>query len=172
MLDGPATTPLACRIAGEDRRLTAIAASRADFADGAAATVVLTRDDLFADALAGTPLAVAEDGPLLTTAPDGLADEVLAEIDRVLPEGSEVLVLGGTDALPSSVDEALTGAGFTPRRIAGDTRYDTSVAIAEELGDPDLQLLTTGLDFPDALAAGTAAATTDGAVLLTEGDTP
>ncbi len=88
------------RVAGDDRQLTAIEASRADFADGAAATVVLTRDDLFADALAGTPLAVAQDGPLLTTTPDGLADDVLAEIQRVLPEGSEVLVLGGPDALP------------------------------------------------------------------------
>lgn len=169
--NGPVATPLTCRVAGENRRLTAVEISQADFADGAAATVVLTRDDLFADALAGTPLAVEADGPLLTTSPDGLDDDVLAEIRRVLPDGREVLVLGGPDALPDTVDQALTNAGYQPRRVFGATRFETSVAIARELGDPQLQLLTTGLDFADALTAGTAAASAGGAVLLTDGET-
>ena len=167
--DAPTTVG---RVAGENRRLTAIEASQVDFADDAASTVVLARDDVFADALAGTPLAVAGDGPLLITPPTGLTDEVLAEIERVLPEGGEVLVLGGRRALPASVVADLREAGFEPRRIFGTTRYETSVAIAEELGDPDLRLLTTGLVFPDALTAGTAAATVGGAVLLTEGEEP
>lgn len=158
------------RIAGDDRRLTAIEVSRADYADGAAGGAVLTRDDLFADALAGTPLAVEVDGPLLTTSPDGLDEVVLDELRRVLPEGGEVLVLGGPDALPGSVDDDLAGAGYAPRRVFGATRFETSVAIAEELGDPPLQLLTTGLQFADALTAGTAAAANDGAVLLTDGE--
>ena len=172
MDNGPVATPQTCRVAGENRRLTAIEASRADFADGAASTVVLARDDVFADALAGTPLAVAGDGPLLITPPTGLTDEVLAEIERVLPEGNEVLVLGGEKALAGAVDAELRAAGYEPRRIHGATRYETSVAIARELGDPDLRLLSTGVVFADALTAGTAAATAGGAVLLTEGDTP
>lgn len=167
--DAPTTVG---RVAGENRRVTAIEASRVDFADDAATTVVLARDDVFADALAGTPLAVAGDGPLLITPPTGLTDEVLAEIERVLPDGSDVLVLGGRQALPRSVDADLREAGYEPRRIFGSDRFETSVAIAEALGDPDLQLLTTGVVFPDALTAGTAAATVGGAVLLTEGDRP
>lgn len=164
--------PVVERIAGDTRQGTAIDVSRASFADGAAKAVVLSRDDLFADALAGTPLAVKADGPLLTTSPTGLADDVLAEIQRVLPEGRQVLVLGGPHALPASVDEDLEAAGYTTRRIAGETRFHTSVEIAAALGDPQLQLLTTGRDFPDALTAGTAAAANDGAVLLTDHTTP
>lgn len=160
------------RIAGGDRVRTAIEASRADYADGTAGTVVLARSDLFADALAGTPLAVQADGPLLITAPDGLEDHVLAEIRRVLPEASDVLVLGGHQALPESVDQDLRAAGYEPERIFGPSRFETSVAIARKLGDPPLQLLTTGLDFADALTAGAAAAANDGAVLLTAGNAP
>lgn len=159
------------RLAGDTRRLTAVEVSRADWADGVADTVVLTRDDLFVDALAGTPLAVEANGPLLTTAPTGIEDEVLAEIERVLPEGGTVMVLGGPDALPAGIDDQLQDAGFDTERVFGPTRYETSVEIAERLGDPDLRLLTTALDFADALTAGTAAAAQGGAVLLTEGTT-
>jgi hypothetical protein len=162
--------PSAGRIADDTRITTAIEVSQSDFAGGQAGAVVLTRSDLFADALAGTPLAVALGGPLLITDPSGLLDEVLVEIERVLPDDGEVVILGGTAALPSSVDQRLRSAGLTTRRVQGATRFETSVAIARELGDPELQLLTTGLDFPDALAAGAAAGTRGGAVLLTEGD--
>lgn len=163
--------PTVGRIANDTRITTTTEISGANFARGTADAVVLTRSDLFADALAGTPLAVAVNGPLLITDPTGLEDPVLAEIQRVLPAGGEVLVLGGPDALPSSVDARLEAAGYEPRRIQGPTRFETSVRIAGELGDPELQLLTTGLKFPDALAAGTVAGARGGAVLLTEGET-
>lgn len=160
------------RVAGDTRVLTAVALSQATFGALAADTVVLARSDLFADALAGTPLAVTANGPLLTTDPSTLDADVLAEIQRVLPAGGRVHVLGGPDAIAEGVDAALVDAGFEVERVFGADRYATSVAIATELGDPDLQLLTTGLDFPDALAAGTAAAAHRGAVLLTNGASP
>ena len=167
------------RIAGDTRVATAIEVSRDNHDDGGAGGVVLARSDLFADALAGTPLAVGVGGPLLLTPPDELDDDVLDEIRRVLPAGGEVQVLGGPVALDTAIDDDLRNAGFTPVRRQGDTRYDTAVAIAEAVEDatppPDgavpIVLLADGTNFPDALAAGTAAHAVSGVVLLTEGGT-
>lgn len=174
MVAGPWTpTPEGVeRVAGADRIGTAIATSQASYADGAAATVLLTRGDDFADALAGTPLAVAADGPLLLTPSAELASGVLTEIGRVLPTGGTVHLLGGTAALSPEVATALEDAGYATVRLGGADRYATAVRIAEVLGDPSEVFVTTGLDFPDALAAGTAAAVRGAAVLLTAGASP
>jgi hypothetical protein len=60
------------RVAGAERIATSIAISTADFEAAEAGAVVLTRADAFPDALAGTPLAVQEDAPLLLTFPETL----------------------------------------------------------------------------------------------------
>ncbi len=158
------------RVAGDTRVNTAIGISQATFGDGDADTVVLSRSDDFADALAGTPVAAAANGPLLLTPTADLDGDVLAEVARVLPAGGTVHLLGGEAALSADVATALTDAGFEVVRLSGDDRYETSVAIADFLGNPDLLLVTTGLDFPDAMAAGAVAVANGGAVLLTAGD--
>ena len=54
------------RLAGVDRVDTAVKISQNSFpANGSANAVVLARGDIFPDALAGAPLAVAKGGPLL-----------------------------------------------------------------------------------------------------------
>lgn len=160
------------RIQGADRIATAVATSKAAFpgADSAGGVVVAS-SETFPDGLAGTPLAVAAEGPMLLTSPGGLRDDVAAEIQRVLRPGGIVFVLGGTTALAPSVENAIAGAGFEVHRISGADRYATAVAIADLLGTPSRVFLATGLNFPDALAAGVAAATTGGVVLFTQGTT-
>lgn len=161
------------RLAGEDRFETAVEISRATYAPGGAQAVVLARADLFPDALAGTPLAVHLGGPLLLTSPDQVPPLVLEELQRVLTPGSTVVLLGGTAAVSAQVASMIEGAGYQVRRLGGADRYATAVTIAREgLDDPDVILLADGTNFPDALAAGTAAASLGGAVLLTAGDTP
>lgn len=176
------------RVSGSDRIATAIAVSSARYpADHDAAAVVLARSDGFADALAGTPLAVHEDAPLLLTPSGSTVDpRVLAEIDRVLPTSGPrpVFVLGGTGAVSQAIEDELVAHGLTVRRLAGTTRYATAVAVARYLGaggaSPDALFLATGMDFPDALSAGAAAGSYwlggpsahGGAVLLTAGTMP
>lgn len=169
------------RLAGNDRVLTAVEISMDSYPDAdSAGAVVIARSDDFPDALGGTPLAAAVDGPmLLTPSPaniaafgldDGLDARSRDELDRVLPNGATVYVLGGPVAVPTSVDSELTLAGYNVERLGGDNRFDTAVLIADEVSaDPANVLLTTGLNFPDALAAGAAAAAVDGVVLLTNG---
>ena len=165
--EGPVPTPGATRLAGDTRTATAIAVSQDSYGDDEAAAVVLTRSDIFPDALAGTPLAAAVDAPILLTSPTALESDVADEIDRVLPDGATVYLLGGPVALAPAVEVALDAKGYDTQRIAGDDRIATSIAIAGELGDPDTILLTIGTNFPDALAAGAAAAVVGGSVVLT-----
>lgn len=159
-----ATPRILDRIGGADRVATAVDASQWSYkaagAGGRQANVaVLSRDDQFADALAGNALAAQKRGPLLLTGKTALDPRVAAELKRVLAPGADVYVLGGSDALNPSVDQAVRALGLVPRRLAGTTRFGTAVAIAKEIapGGPHTVMVATGADFPDALTAGTAA---------------
>jgi putative cell wall-binding protein len=159
---------LPVRIAGAERIDTAVQSSF--FLDGGATSVVLARDDAYPDALGGAALAAAKGGPLLLTAPAALDPRTLAEIQRVLPPGGTVYLLGGLSALSQAVANAITAAGYTVVRYAGVDRFDTSLQIVQQgLGNPNTVFLTTGNNFPDALTSGAAAAHTNGGVLLTNG---
>jgi hypothetical protein len=157
------------RLAGVDRLGTAVATSKAEFPSSRAGAVVLARADEYADALVGAPLAAAKDAPLLLTSGALLPSITEAELTRVLPGGGTVYLLGGPSAIPTSVASQLTTMGYQTVRLAGNTRDATAIAVADALGDPTTVLLATGTDYPDALAAGPAAAHSDGAILLTDG---
>jgi len=180
-------TPIPTPIFGQDAIATAIAVSQAEFpgssslslnapaASGLASAVVLARSDFFSDALAGGPLAAKVDGPLLITpgasASSSVDPRVLAEIQRVLPAGKTVYLLGGPLALDPGIDTALTHLGFTVQRIRGANEFATAVEIASVLGNPSTIFEATGLNFPDPLSAVPAAIHTGGAILLTNGST-
>jgi putative cell wall-binding protein len=158
------------RVAGADRVATSILISQTGFPTSlSAVTVVLARADDFADALAGTPLAVHFQGPLLLTPTDGITPALRAEIQRVLPVGRNVYLLGGVAAIAPGVASDLQTLGYNPVRVSGVDRYDTAVKIANLLGDPPTIFEADGTNYPDGLSAGPAAALSHGAVLLTDG---
>jgi hypothetical protein len=165
-VNGPIT-----RLFGIDRVATGLAVSGQLFpAGGSAGSVVLANWMDFADALAGTPLAAAKNAPLLLTPGDTLDPRVVSEIQRILPVGHTVYVLGGLDRLSAGIETQLQGLGYVTVRYGGINRFDTAVIIATQgLGSPSTVLEASGLDFPDALCAGAAAAFVHGAVLLTNG---
>ena len=162
------------RIFGPDAIDTSIAISKQEFPKKETANaVVLARSDFFSDALAGGPLAAVRNAPLLITPGASLSatldTRVQAEIQRVLPTGHTVYILGGPLALASGIDSTLQNLGYTPVRVAGDTLYGTAVAIAGQLGNPSTVFEATGLNFPDALSSVPAAIQAHGAILLTNG---
>lgn len=163
-------TPQVVRRAGDDRIATALTTSTSR-APGSTVTVYLASARSFPDALVGTPLADRDGAPLLLNERTGLDPRVAAEINRVMVAGGRVRLLGGEEALGPEVAEALGRAGLNVDRIAGKDRFETAALIAAELGDVDRIFLATGRKFPDVLAAGAAAAVTNGAVLLTDGPT-
>jgi hypothetical protein len=161
------------RLSGATRQATAVAVSTSAFpAAGSASVVVLARADDFADALAGGPLAAAKKGPLLLTSSATLDAVTATEIQRVLPNGGTVYLLGGTAALSDAVANAVTALGDVVTRIAGTDRYGTAVAIAGALGNPTTVFEASGTNFPDALSAVPAAVANHGAILLTNGAAP
>jgi beta-N-acetylhexosaminidase len=164
------------RISGTDAIGTAIAISQAAFPDAHSAdAVVLARSDFFADALAGGPLAAEVGGPLLITPgadqSASLDPRVETEIERVLPTGGTVYVLGGDLALSANIDTTLGGLGYHVVREAGADEYATAVDIANAMGNPPTVFEATGLSFYDALSAVPAAIEQHAAILLTDGTT-
>jgi putative cell wall-binding protein/Leucine-rich repeat (LRR) protein len=156
------------RIAGANRYRTAIGVSRSGWLEGAE-TVILARGDSFADALAGVPLAYLLDAPILLTAPSQLSSVVLSEIQRL--GAKEIIILGGTGAVSAGVESSLVAAGLTVERLAGTSRYDTAVKIAEAMqaagADFSSAFMAVGSNFPDALAAAAYAAINGQPILLT-----
>jgi len=165
----PPTLAAATRIFGADRLATAVAVSALAYPSGGAGAVVLARADAYPDALIGAPLAVSVNAPLLLTSGAALPDPTRAELQRVLAPGKTVYLLGGAASIPDSISTQLAGLGYQVVRYGGIDRYGTAIAVASALNNPPTVLLASGLDYPDALTAGPAAATLKGVVLLTAG---
>jgi putative cell wall-binding protein/Tol biopolymer transport system component len=145
------------RMAGANRYTTAIEVSKQAFPFGAD-TVVIATGENWPDALGGSALAGAVDGPILLTRPGALPDEVKAELMRL--GARNAYVLGGTAAVSSAVETQLNQMlpGFV-WRLSGADRYTTTSAIAKRaiavlgpLYDGRL-IVTTGANFPDSVGA-------------------
>lgn len=174
--EATAVSPNVTRIDGTDAIATSIKIAQAEFptADSASA-VVLASSSSFSDALTGGPLAAQAHAPLLLTwgasVRSSLSTRTKAEIERVLPSGATVYVLGGDLAVSPTVDAALTALGYSVVREAGTTPYDTAYLIALQMGSPNVIFEATGTNFYDALSAVPAAIADHGAILLTDGAT-
>jgi len=155
MADAVAQTgPVAVPVQGANRVATAIEASKLF---GSADTVVLATGKDFPDALGGSALAGAVDGPILLTLGATIEPAVLAEIDRL--GATDVYILGGTGVVPAAVETALKGEGLNVTRLAGANRYATAKLVADKTisllggGYAGGAFAATGLDYADALAA-------------------
>lgn len=151
--------------------------SRAAFAQaGSAEHAVLARADVFADAMAGGPLA-GTTGPVLLTGRDRLDARVRTELERVLPAGATVYLLGGDGALGPAVASALAGR-WRVARLSGTGREETAAAIADVVlrrSGADRVLVARGgpdaaSPWADALAGGAYGAANGVPVLLTHPD--
>jgi putative cell wall-binding protein len=89
-------------------------------------------------------------------------------------EGSgDVTVVGGTAAVDAGVEAEIAAlTGSSPTRLFGADRYATAAAIsgASHPGGAATVYLTTGADFPDAIALGPVAARVRAPVLLVRRD--
>jgi hypothetical protein len=112
------------------------------------------------DALSASALAAHTRTPILLTRADALPTPVRDLLAAQRP--GLVQVVGGSAAIPDPVASAAASAARGSwRRLWGLTRYGTSVAVAQSAVAAGLTArtvwLATGLNYPDALAAGPAA---------------
>ncbi|QBI20742.1 hypothetical protein ER308_15010 [Egibacter rhizosphaerae] len=165
------------RIAGGDRVETAAEVALEAHPDGSDTAVVATGAEP-ADSLAAGPLAAAADAPLLLTRGDELPAATSEALEAL--GVTQVLVVGGPDAVAGSVEAALGGGGVTVDRIAGQDRFDTAARVAEEVtarGGATGRALLAASDpaapergWPDALAAASYAGIDATPILLTRAD--
>lgn len=159
------------RVEGEDR--FALAAVVAEELDANAAYLVEganpdpTRG--WPDAVSVSALAAAQGRPVLLTN----AGELPEATDVALRALEKVVIVGGTVAVSQDVEDEVAALVDEVDRIAGANRYETSARVAArgvDAGlDEDGTLLVTGLNWPDSLAAGPAAAASGVGVLLLDG---
>jgi putative cell wall-binding protein len=121
----------------------------------------------YPDAVAASPIAAWRGMPILLA-------NINAGTVSVPPAVTDVIILGSDLAVPTAVETYLEGVVADVDRIGGRNRYDTAAQIAEfgvGVGMTwDGVGLSTGLNFPDALAAGPMLATRDSVLLLTRPD--
>ncbi len=159
------------RLAGGNRYETAVAISQ-KWADGFGGRVYIANGLGYADALSAGPAAAHFGSPLLLTDASSLPGVLVTELNRLQP--SEIVIVGGTGVVSAGVQSALSGLSFHPTvtRVSGANRYATSRAIAVDAfgpGSVDTAYIANGMNFPDALSAGPAAAHFDGPVILVPG---
>lgn len=126
-------------------------------------------DALAADALAASPDRV----PVALTQQDWMPPQTEEALSRL--DARSVLVLGGEAAIRPAVEERLRALGYRVQRVSGDSRYDTSVALAtmalERFPEGKLPVVfASGQDYPDALSAGALASEVGGPLVLVPRD--
>ena len=132
--------------------------------------VILVSGSVYPDGLAASALAKQENADMVLVPPTGLGTEQIAAIVRENPQ--TVWILGGPQAIPTSVETQLTtstslgGAGLDSSRIErvfGATRYDTAVEVSKRidtiayLAAQPTAIIVRGDSFADAVIAGPAA---------------
>jgi putative cell wall-binding protein len=138
-----------------------------------AEVIYIASGEKFADALSAGPAAFAQNGGLLLTAQNSLPDVTRQEIIRLHPQ--KLVVVGGTASVSDAVFDQLAELQPDIIRIGGADRFEVSRNIVDyAFGDEGVSnvFVATGNNFPDALAAGPAAAHLNGAVLLVNGWAP
>lgn len=177
--DGPRALGLqAGTTAGDVRALAIEMGSRLGQLRGGgqwAEHAVVCRADLYPDCLAGAALA-GSTGPIVYVpgGPSGqltTSDPTFQFLASVLPQNAPVYVLGGDQAVSEQIVQTLAARWPATRRVWGQTRFETAVAIARRLvaqgADGGTVLLARSDNPADAVTAGAAAAARGIPTLLT-----
>ncbi len=124
------------------------------------------------DALAASVLGARQLAPVLLTP----SDELHPDVARVLSADGirTARIVGGEQAIePRVASEIEDETGRSTRRLAGEDRYETSQAVQAEIRRDGASMrtlsLATGLNFPDALAAGPVLAMRNRSFVLIDG---
>jgi uncharacterized protein YjdB/putative cell wall-binding protein len=156
------------RLWGKDRIETSLKISQEGWKYGAA-TAVIAQGYGYADALCAAPLAKKYNAPIILSKQDSLSDEIVKELKRL--KADRVFVIGGTGSLSDYVELQLKEIGVSQiKRLGGQDRYETSVKVAEELGDVSNIAVASGSGYADSLSISAIAAEKEMPILLSQND--
>ncbi|MBL4933071.1 cell wall-binding repeat-containing protein [Clostridium paridis] len=156
------------RLGGTDRFETSLKISDKVNASNSSHTAVITIYDNYPDALSIAPYAAMKNIPILYTQANSLEAKTRAWLKN---NGiTKVIISGGVGAVSLNVENQLKSDGMTVQRLGGSNRYLTALNIVKTFQSSfnNNVILTTGDDFPDALAGGVLAAKTQTPILLAQ----
>ncbi|GGN61221.1 cell wall-binding repeat-containing protein [Oceanobacillus indicireducens] len=149
------------RVSGDSRDKTAAEIATIVTDGEAVDEVVLVNGYNFPDAVSIAAYAAEEGMPILLTQDARLPEATQAALYDL--KATETLVIGGKTAINDNVLKQVPKAN----RVSGADRFATSVEIAKHFDlDTKEYYVTTGMEFPDALAAAAIAAKDDTGVIL------
>ena len=168
--------------AGSHRYNTAVALAQRFAADeGSISTVIIASGESQVDAVTAAGLAGSLNAAVMLTRSNQLPHNVARFIDE--HNITDVVVVGGTAAVPDAIVTAIEGLGSRPdvERVSGADRYATAAAIGDRLGGPNptwcgstqtAAILVNGGEAgrADAIVAGPLAFRLGLPVLLTDAD--
>lgn len=136
------------RVTGSSRSATSIAAARrlgtirqarsdssaaVGSMPGLGATAIVASSDVFADALVAGSVSAHGEHPVLLNPPGRLDSGIAAYLTEAGVE--HVVLMGGTAALKPAVQRELADLGLEVTRLAGATRFETAVLMADLVSD-------------------------------------
>lgn len=126
------------------------------------ALIVATGTD-YADALSAAYLAKAKNAPMiLTNNQSAVQKTTLDYIHANCDKNTQIYLIGGEGVISLLFQKKLTTSApseqqYNVKRLAGNNRYETNIAILQEAGVKDEELIiASGLDYADALSASAA----------------
>ena len=151
------------RLWGNGRYETAVEASKEGWEKSKYAIIVSGEN--FPDAITAGPLAKKYEAPILLTTKDYLPQQVIDELSRL--EVQCVYIIGGDGAVSQEVELALKNNNIAVGRLGGENRYETSIKVANEVGNEGKLFVATGEGFADALSISTVASVNKSPIILT-----
>jgi len=155
---------------GDNRYETAAEVAMAFYGGETSEYVYVATGLNFPDALAGVPAAVVDEAPILLVTRTSVPGATAAALTELAPR--VIYLLGGPAVVAPAVETAL-GAYATDgvERIFGATRYHTAAAVSQRFfPTTEGVYISTGQNYPDALAAGPAAGVFEAPILLVQRD--
>ena len=143
-----------------------------DLARGSAPTeVFISTVECYADMLSVAGVAAAKNAPVLYIAKNGIIDGATKYyLNGIKDSLKKIYIIGGTQAVGAAADKTL-GEYANVTRIGGADRYETCIMVnkyfAKELSGDSI-CVTTGYQFPDAMAGGAFAAVNKAPVFIAD----
>lgn len=130
--------------------------------------VILVCGEGYADAVSASVLAKQLDAPILLTQASSLNQNAKDAIDKLKPQN--IYIIGGNASVSQTIRGDLKGNNYNLIELGGKDRYETNVAVAQQLvklgAKADNVILVSGEGFSDVLSATPIAAAKGQIILL------
>ena len=129
-------------------------------------TIFFATDSAYADALSASPVAAIKGAPIIYLNNKKIDSATAAYLKSVKGSVKNAYIIGGDGVISNNMMKSIASSlgltvNKTVQRLAGKNRYLTCVAVNEKFADvltSKTVCVSTGMDFPDALAGGVYAA--------------